>query len=270
MSCRRKSFFVALAVIALSLAPTVGIGRADAAPSVTAPEAVVILDGVRIPAIPGAIVKSGTLDSDGNCQGLARTVEVRAPLSTAFASVQMDVTSSCQLRVLAVAFDTVVHQAPMRPAGAVDAVPKPRAASRAERRPVTVLAFQAAALIGHEIWSDHSFFEQLGVKVTEVYNRWQYSEDPYGVYLERRVEAWCWTDPFGWHIDSCTWNDLSSTPSWVNTNTHGDFHNECCGGIYHGLQANGWGQPGAWSFWCNFTGSAPPFWHDNCTGGRNF
>lgn len=244
---------------------------AEAGPEVI-PSAVVIVGGVRVPAVPGSFVAVGTRDAFGHCQGLDRVVEVRAPETIRYGSVELDVTADCRLRVVAVTFDRVAHLPPVRPADALT----PSRVARADKVPLRqasppVLSFRAAAVVTHEIWSDESFFEQFGVKVTEVYNRFRYMDDGSSVYNQTMWEAWCWHDPFGWTTDSCLWRDYSSPPSAINTNTYGTFHNECCGGINHSLQANGWAQPGGiWTYWCNFGGTAPPFWHDNCTGGRNF
>lgn len=266
----RRSILFSLATMAFWLLPALDVS-ADVTPP-TQVSAVIIVDGVRVPALSGRIIKTGTIGAGGNCAGLDRTIEVRAPETVRFGAVELEVTGACQLKVASVTFDAAAHPGPSRPAGATtpSAGSIPASPLRASKASPLSLSFKAAALTTHEIWSDESFFEQFGLKVTETYNRFRYMEDTNSVYNETMWEAWCWHGPFGWTTDSCIWNDLSSPPSWINTNTYGAFHNECCGGIYHSLKANGWAQPGAWSYWCNFAGTAPPFWHDNCTGGRNF
>jgi hypothetical protein len=263
-----RAVFVIVATAVAWIGPSINVS-ATAAP-LAAPTAVVIVDGVRIPAVPGAIVKTGTADGQGNCLGLDRAVEVRASAETQFGSIELEVTANCTLRVVAVTFDRTAHLSPVRPAAALTPQAAQRDGTLRSAAVAPILSFQAAAATTYQIWSDESFFEQFGIKVTEAFNRFNYLDNSSSVTNETRAEAWCWQDGVGWTIDSCQWRDFSSPPSYIYTNTLGSFHNSCCGGIAHTLQANGWAQPGGvWSFWCNFTGTAPLFWHDNCTGGRS-
>lgn len=250
-----RPLHVLLATLALILLPQ-GLGLNALAAPVASPTAVVIVDGKRLPATLGRILKIGQPLPGGRCGGVDHIIEVRLPDPYVYFKVGVEVAEGCVLRVIEVEFR---REAARGAPGWMAYLPGSRAAAGALRRS----------------WAHHYLHEQFHFATTEVYESFDYLENPDSTVDNAfAVEGWCGTPGVGWTVQECYNNFLDWGPYQIKRFQYGSFVNSCCAeynNIRHSLRAESTAWYGGGTYTCGPVGTPGnllAFWHDHCEGGR--
>lgn len=251
----RRCVLVVSAVIAITIVPvTLDVPLAAAA----TPSAVVIVDGVRITAISGLLLKQGVVDeANGICHEVDHRIEIFVPRTIVYSDVSVGVDRDCRLRVLEVIFETE-HRMPDGTVIRANLNTGPTLRGRVAPGSIAYADTQ------HEMYGRHLMHEQAHITVSLAHRQFSYWEGPTSVYSPATTGAYCWVDGAGWNILACNgWNELTG-PSQVQEYTYGDFENQG-GSLRHHLGAHPQAWIGGYSMFCDGVGSSMPFgWHDHC------
>lgn len=226
-----------------------------------------IVDGTKVSIVPGKVIATGELASDGTCE-LPRIVLVgEGTEDSSHGYIKVHVTENCEVVVTEVTFDQNATPPPEVSPGPGVGYPEPIVEPKDVERSISSGGVSLLGTQHYRGWAESENNDWLGIDVTRVHAAMSYYDNGSQVYGGHNPYNQCyWMSHF--KCLDCDAHWIPSGPSNVYINTEGEFELKVTGWWWHWHKAQYNAYPGGYYYWCAHQGSVIPGGYWKCEGGR--